>query len=72
MLVQHAPLSHPHGLPSCIGRLLVRPASTAQLHPTPTPNPTPTALQAILPALLACIGRALNEGDESAAQVGRQ
>lgn len=26
--------------------------------------------QATLPALLACIGRALNEGDESAAQVG--
>lgn len=30
------------------------------------------APQAILPALLACIGRALNEGDESAAQVGNQ
>ncbi len=50
--------------------LLPAPAIRGVACPLLLSLPTPAAPQAILPALLACIGRALNEGDETAAQVG--
>ena len=47
-----------------------QPSARTALPSTAPRRHAPPATQAILPALLACIGRALNEGDESAAQVG--